>query len=135
MKSPESKTKKRRVTNVIRNSGDRENMQTIVQVICSNGKSLRDVIVNDAKLVDFDLQVQAQHKKGRSNGWAKIDSSLPDRQGAINVAWDPASRILSGRIVNKAKGRPDHLLGDFVAYLFARHRKRIRSVNIINAGK
>jgi hypothetical protein len=110
-------------------------MQTIVQVICSNEPSLREEIVKDARLDGFGLQVQAQHKKGRANGWAKIDSSLPDRQGAINLEWDAAARILSGRIINKGKGRPDYLLGDFVAYLFARHRKRIRSVNIIDPGK
>ena len=107
-------------------------MQTIVQVICSNGGSLRDSIVNDAKLSDFGLAVRGKLKQGRPQGWAKIYSVQSSRRGALNIEWNPDTRILLCRVVNRGGGRPDLVLGDFVSYLFHRYRRRIRVINIIN---
>jgi len=105
-------------------------MQTIVQVICSKGTSLRDAIVKDSKLSDFLLEVLKEKTPGRPQGWAKIRSSQSDRQGVLNIEWNSDTHILLCRVVNRAAGRPDQILGDFVAYLFHRHRRRIRAVNI-----
>ena len=106
-------------------------MQTIVQVVCSKGESLRDVIVNDAKLSNFGLVIQKKQQPGRRHGWAKIRSSEPDRRGALNVEWDADTRILLCRVVNRGAGRPNRVLGDFVDHLFYRWRRRIEGVNIL----
>ena len=106
-------------------------MQTLVQVVCSKGKSLRDVIVNDTKLSDFSLVTQKKQQPGRRHGWAKIRSSEPDRRGALNIEWDADTSILLCRVVNRGAGRPNRVLGDFVDYLFHRWRRRIEAVNIL----
>lgn len=106
-------------------------MQTLVQVVCSKGKSLRDVIVNDGKLEQFGLVTQKKQQPGRRHGWAKIRSSEPDRRGALNIEWDADTSILLCRVVNRGPGRPNRVLGDFVDYLFHRFRRRIEAVNIL----
>jgi hypothetical protein len=105
-------------------------VQTIVQVICLKGESLRDSIVNDSELSDFGLAVHERLKRSRSKGWAKIRSSQSDRRGALNIEWNPDTHILLCRIVNRGDGRPDLILGDFVSYLFQRYRRRIKMINI-----
>ena len=106
-------------------------MQTLVQVICSKGKSLRDSIVNDAQLADFGLLIQKKQQSGRQHGWAKIHSTYARRHGALNIEWDANTSILLCRVVNRRAGRPHLILGDFVEYLFHRFRRRIEAVNII----
>jgi hypothetical protein len=105
-------------------------MQTLIQVVCSKGQSLRDVIVNDPKLGNFGLELQKKQQPGRPHGWAKLHSLKPDRQGALNIEWGAATSILSCRIVNRGKGRPNKILSDFIDYLFAHRRGRIQAVNI-----
>jgi len=106
-------------------------MQTLIQVVCTKGPSLRQKIANDSKLADFGLETLKEHQPGRAHGWAKVRSTEPDRQGALNIQWHGETNILLCRIVNKGAGRPHRVLGDFVDYLFKRHRKRIEAVNII----
>jgi hypothetical protein len=106
-------------------------MQTIVHVICSKGPSLRESIVKDQKLEEFGLAVSQRLNPNRKNGWAKIHSTLPDHRGALNLKWNADARTLLCRVVNKGKGRPEQVLGDFVAYLLHRQLKRITAVNIV----
>src|SRR5215471_16490676 len=106
-------------------------MQTIVQVVCARGKSLRDSIVNDSHITDFDLAVYSKLKPGRKRGWAKVRSTAPNRRGALNIEWDGDANILLCRLINRGAGRPNLVLGDFVCYLFQRHHRRIKAVNII----
>jgi hypothetical protein len=106
-------------------------MQTLVQVLCSRGASLRERIVNDRQLTSYGLAVSRQLKPGRSQGWAKVHSEDPDTYGAINIEWNAASRTLLCRVVNRKRGRPANIIGDFLAYLLARHKKRIQVVSII----
>jgi hypothetical protein len=106
-------------------------MQTIVQVVCSRGKSLRDLIVNDSKLSRFKLAVYKKQQPGRPRGWAKVYGTAPERHGALNVQWHADTRIMVCRVINRGAGRPGLILGDFIAYLFSRHHHRIKSVNII----
>jgi hypothetical protein len=106
-------------------------MQTLVQVICSKGPSLRDSIVNDPRLSRYGLVIQKKHQPGRQHGWAKIHSIASDRRGALNIEWDADTSILLCRVVNRGAGRPNLILGDFVDYLFHRFRRRIEAVNII----
>jgi len=106
-------------------------LQTLVQVVCVPGKSLRDSIVNDRRIEDFRLAVREKLKPGRKHGWAKIHSIAPDRRGALNIEWYAEANILLCRIINRGAGRPDLILGDFIDYLFQRHRRRIKAVNII----
>lgn len=106
-------------------------MQTLVQVVCTRGTSLRDRITKDKKLADFGLTTTKARQPGRQHGWAKLRSTEPDRFGALNIEWDGDAGILLCRVVNRGAGRPDRVLGDFVDYLFSRHRSRIEAVNII----
>lgn len=106
-------------------------MQTLVQVVCTKGKSLRDAITNDPKLSNFGLANHKKHQPGRQHGWAKIHSTAAGRRGAMNIEWDADTGILICRVVNRGAGRPNRVLGDFVDYLFKRHRRRIEAVNII----
>jgi hypothetical protein len=106
-------------------------MQTLVQVICSKGTSLRDSIVNDPRLSEFALVIHKKQQPGRRHGWAKIHSTEGRRRGALNIEWDADTSILVCRVVNRGAGRPNLILGDFVDYLFRRFRRRIEAVNII----
>ncbi|HKQ78481.1 MAG TPA: hypothetical protein VJ810_32575, partial [Blastocatellia bacterium] len=67
----------------------------------------------------------------RDNGWAKIHSTLSDRRGAINIHWDPKSKILLCRVVNRGAAKPNLIIGDFIHYLFARYRNKIQAINIL----
>ena len=107
-------------------------MQTLVQIACKKGRSLRDVIVNDTKrLAHFGLVVQKKQQPGRPNGWAKIIGNEPDLKGSLNLEWDASTSILLCRVVNKGAGRPDLILGQFVSYVFVACHRRIEAVNII----
>lgn len=103
-------------------------MQTLIQVLCNNGPSLRDAVVNDSKLEKFNLVVRSKQSQGRAPGWAKIGSDLVP--GAINLDWDAANKILNCRVVNRGAARPDAIAGFLVEYLLARRRSRIQSIHI-----
>jgi hypothetical protein len=105
-------------------------MQTLIQVVCTKGKSLRDAIVNDPKREE-DFRVDKEREPGRSPGWAKLLSNRHNRQGALNIQWDAKTSILLCRIVNKGAGKANLIVGDFVDYLLAQHCKRIEVVTII----
>ena len=105
-------------------------MQTLVDVHCSKGPSLREKIAKDRQLEDYSLSVVNELKAGRSPGWLKIRSTEPETRGVINIQWDPVG-VLRCRVVNRRSGRPDAITGDFVAYLLARYRKRLRAVNVV----
>jgi hypothetical protein len=104
--------------------------QLLVQVICEKGTSLREKIARDPKLDRHGFDVRVEKKQGRSRGWTKIRSNQPDRQGALNLEWDADTSVLICRVVNRGKGKPNMIVGDFVDYLFERHRRRIQAVNI-----
>lgn len=106
-------------------------MQALVQVICSKGTSLRDSIVNDRRLEEFGLVIYKKQQPGRKHGWAKIHSIEPDRKGALNIEWHSETSLLLCRVVNRGKGRPHRILGDFIGYLFQYFRRRIEAVSII----
>jgi hypothetical protein len=103
-------------------------MQSIIQVTCYRGGSLREAIANDSRLERYDLAVSRQKRSGRNPGWAKLHSSNPEVPGAINLEWDPPTKTLMARIVTKGKNTPDQIIGDFVAYLMRCQRRRIRSI-------
>lgn len=105
-------------------------MQTVIQAFTSSKTSLRDVIVNDEKLRDWRLKVIQKQKPGRKPGWAKIGSIDPDIRGILNIVWDGSARILTCRVVSKKWNKPSNLVGDFMAYLIERHRRKIRAINI-----
>ncbi|MGE0128968.1 MAG: hypothetical protein AB7U82_12890 [Blastocatellales bacterium] len=106
-------------------------MQILIQVITTSKKSLRWEIANDAELEMYNFKISEHKRNHRDNGWAKVHSTLSDRRGAINIHWDANSQILLCRVVNKGKAKPNLIVGDFVHYLFARHRKNIQAVNIL----
>lgn len=105
-------------------------MQTLVQVVCSRGKSLRDAIVKDSALSDFALVVIKEQDPNRPHGWAKLKSTANDRRGALNIEWDSDTRIMLCRVVNRGAGRPHLIIGDFVDFLLRRFRNRITSIHI-----
>jgi hypothetical protein len=105
-------------------------VQTLVQVICTPGPSLRDAIANDPKLDARDFEILLERKAGRFPGWTKLRSRAEGRRGSINLQWNAATRVLSCRVVNKGSGKPNLIIGDFVDYLLQRHRRRIKMVTV-----
>ena len=106
-------------------------MQTVIQVICSQGESLRERIVKDRKLEHYSMVVSKQRSVGRNPGWAKIYSSEYGVAGALNLVWHKESMMLIGRVVTRGSSKPDELIGYFVTYLLARHGRRIKMINIL----
>ena len=103
-------------------------MQTIVQVVSTGTKSLRDAIVCDPKLDAFRLVVSEHKRQSRPNGWAKLH--LRDGHGAINLQWHGASQTLICRIVTRG-GEPHDIVGAFTSFLLAQLSKKIHSIQII----
>ena len=106
-------------------------MQTIVQVICKKGTSLRDAIANDKKLDLHCFEIIQEKKQGRSPGWLKLKSTFEGRQGALNMQWGSDTNILTCRVVNRGNGEPSSFVGDFVDYLMARHTRRINAIQVL----
>jgi hypothetical protein len=106
-------------------------MQTVIQITCYRGGSLREAVANDRRLEKFHLIVLWQKSPGRNPGWAKIHSTEPDIPGAINLEWDPATKTLMARIVTKGGNTAERIIGDFLAYLMRCQRRKIRSILIL----
>ncbi len=106
-------------------------MQTLVQVICTPGASVRDAIASDPKLGRHGFEILYEHKPGRSPGWTKLRSRAIGRRGTLNIQWNAATKVLSCRVVNKGAGKPNFVIGDFVLYLLQRHRRRIRLITVL----
>lgn len=106
-------------------------MQILVQVICTRGKSVRERIAGDARMQKHFLTVTREKTPGRPKGWMKVHSTEHDRPGVINVEWDARTHVLLCRVINRGGARPNLIIGDFIDYLLARHRKRIQSINVI----
>lgn len=106
-------------------------MQTVVQVVCTHGRSLRDAIANDPRLARHDLEIIQEKKPGRSPGWTKLRTTESHRGGSMNVQWDSATSILTCRVINRGSGRPNLIIGDFVDYLLSRYRRRIKLMTVL----
>jgi len=106
-------------------------MQTLIQVVCSEKKSLRDVIAHDEKLAKYKFYIEAKQKPGRSPGWAKIHSLDSDVRGVINISWQGRIHILNCRVITKGTGKPANIIGDFIRYLLTRFPRKIESVIIV----
>jgi hypothetical protein len=102
-------------------------MQTVIQVLCKGSKSLREAIVTDKKLEGYRLDLVQSKNPHRSPGWAKV-RSLEGEPGAINFDWSASSRTLTCRVVTRHGNKPNNIVGDFIAYLLARHSTRIITV-------
>lgn len=105
-------------------------MQILVQVVCTPGPSLRDAIARDPRLGRHHLVVTQRKRPGRSRGWAKMHSTA-GRHGAINLEWDSDTSVLVSRVVTRARGKPNDIIGDFVGFLLRRYPRRIQAINII----
>ncbi|MFY9553749.1 MAG: hypothetical protein WAV47_03410 [Blastocatellia bacterium] len=105
-------------------------MQTVMQVVCGKGKSLRDAIANDPRLHAYNLRILRERKPGRSPGWTKLKSTLADRRGTINIQWNASTATLMCRVVNRGAGRPHLVVGDLVDYLLDRHKRRLKLLTI-----
>ncbi len=106
-------------------------MQTVIQIVCKRGVSLRESIANDKKLADDHFQVKEIRRPGRNPGWTKIVSTWPDRQGSINIEWIDSTNMLICRVINKGAGTPNLIVGDFVDYLLRRHRRRLKFLMVL----
>ena len=106
-------------------------MQSVIQITCYRGGSLREALANDRRLEKYHLAVSRQKTPGRSPGWAKLHSTDPHVPGAINLEWDPATKTLMARIVTKGKNTADRIIGDFIAYLIRCQLRRIRSILLL----
>jgi len=106
-------------------------VQTLVQVICTPGLSVRDAIANDPRLDAHEFDIVLERKAGRAPGWTKLRSRAEGRRGSINIQWNAATKVLSCRVVNKGSGRPNLIIGDFVNYLLQRHRRRVKIITVL----
>ena len=106
-------------------------MQTIVQVMCTGGKSMRLDIVSDPQLKNHEFEIIREKKLGRSPGWLKVLSYADGRRGSLNIQWHGATKILTCRIINRGSGKPNLIIGDFVDYLLTRHHKRIKLITVV----
>jgi len=106
-------------------------MQSVIQITCYHGGSLREAIANDRRLEKYHLAVAKQKISGRNPGWAKLHSTEPGVPGAINFEWAPATKTLMARVVSKGKNTADRIIGDFIAYLMRCQRRRIRSIAVL----
>ena len=89
-------------------------MQLVIQIISTQRHSLRNWIVNDKNLKDYDFYVVEKKKVGRPHGWAKLHSVAQNRDGAINIEWSGRAKMLLCRIVTKGSGRPASFGGSCV---------------------
>jgi hypothetical protein len=105
-------------------------MQTLIQVICTRGPSLRDAISRDPRIEKFGLVVSETRRMDRPEGWTKIHASSDDVYGAVNVQWVPSSTTLLCRIVTRG-GDPGPITGRFIGYLVSRFRRRIEAIHVI----
>jgi hypothetical protein len=106
-------------------------MQTVIHIHCSRGRSLREAVAKDEQLQAHMLQVARQLQPGRSPGWLKLHSTEPNRRGAINIQWQAAGAVLQCRVINRGTGRPNLIVGDFLDYILARFRRRVRVITIL----
>ncbi len=106
-------------------------MQSIIQVTCYHGGSLREAIANDKRLEKFQLTISRQKISGRNPGWAKLHSTDPEVPGAINLEWNPATKTLMARVVTKGRNTPELITGEFITYLMRCQRRRIRSILLL----
>ena len=110
-------------------------MQILIQVVCSKGKSLRQLIIDDKNIEEFQLVVSQEKRHNRAPGWAKIHSTQYDRHGAINIEWGSKINVLSCRVVTRGSGKPNLIVGDFINYLLhrfvLRRRSRVITINIV----
>lgn len=106
-------------------------MQTLVQVVCKPGKSLREAIAKSRGISKFCLEVTLQKRPGRKHGWAKVHGTRKDRRGAMNLEWNANANILTGRVITKGRNRANQLISDFVNFLLGtRLRGRTKSITI-----
>lgn len=109
-------------------------MQTAVQVICKRGPSLRKLIGDQyRKLEGCNFTAAAIRKHGRNPGWLKVKSTEPGVWGALNLAWDPGTRTLTCRCVNRRLGTPHQIIGRFLDFLLRYHSLRIKVISIFQA--
>jgi hypothetical protein len=101
-------------------------MEVLIRIVCKGNSSLREKIVSDKKLKNYNLEVSSHKTAGRNPGWAKIHST--EHNGAININWYARANTLVCRIVTKGSNKPDNIISDFMAYLIVRHRKRIKAI-------
>jgi hypothetical protein len=106
-------------------------MQTVIEVVCSKGASLRDAIADDRHFGNYEFEILKEKQPGRRPGWTKIRSTDSSRQGTINIAWNSATHTLTCRVVNRGKAKPSLVIGDLVCYLLDRHRRRIKLLLIL----
>lgn len=105
-------------------------MQVVVLVICRKGKSVREAIAKDGSyLSKYSLLVASEKVPGRSPGWLKLRSE-DGQPGAVNIVWDANSNVLTARILTRGRSRPSVVVGDFVLYMLARYKKRVRTITI-----
>ena len=103
-------------------------MQTLIQVFGYGGGSLRDRVVNDSRLEEYDLYVEAYKKQYRPHGWAKL--KMDGEHGAVNIQWDAASSMLICHVVTRG-GKPSAITGAFVKFLLARLHREIQGIHIL----
>lgn len=105
-------------------------MQTLIQIFCKGiNTSLRQKIATDKLLEEHGFFVEKHKDNSRAKGWLKLKSKAYN--GSLNIEWNPDTKMLSTRIINKGSGKPDDVAGDFISYILKRHYKIVKCINIL----
>jgi len=101
-------------------------MQTIIQVLPKRTGSLREQIIKDARLENFDLFVTKEKTMDRSKGWSEI--KLGKGPGVLKIEWHAPSQTLICRI--ETKNDPPYVIcGAFISFLLAHYSSQIASMH------
>jgi hypothetical protein len=106
-------------------------MQFLITVACTKGESLREAIVSDPELEQYQFSLLELKRKGRNPGWAKLKSALQGIDGTLNLIWDSPSAILQCKILTRGEADPAPIIGDLIAYLLQRFPDRVQSITVL----
>lgn len=117
-------------------------MQILVQVVCSEGTSLRaalnaklrDTELNRKRINEYGIVVEEESRKERNPGWSKLKAGRSDIyrdvNGVVNIEWIASSNVLMCRTIGKGDV-PSALIARLIRYLMENHAKRIEAINIL----
>jgi hypothetical protein len=103
-------------------------MQTTLQVHSKSSRSLRDQVLNHLDRHSDEFRVEYHHRHGRQKGWAKVKANC--FPGALNVSWDPETKVMTVRAITRGQNTPNELIGYFLSHLLERHRSKIAFVTL-----
>jgi len=107
-------------------------MQTVIQVLCTGGVSLRQTIADDQEgLEQFQLKLGRQRIANGHPGWTEV-RGRGNTWAALKISWDMPTTTLTCRVASRRLARPHPIASKFVDFLLYRYSERIKAVSIFN---